>query len=428
MANERKDMEYIKQHSANGDKIMNIMRFVNKETLKEQHRKQTQGKATGVDKMDKEEYSLNLEENIERLLNQMKTLSYKPLPVKRVYIPKGNGKMRPLGIPSYEDKLVQGAMAEILKAIYEPKFLKISYGFITNRNCHQAIKEINDKIMFKKVNYVIEADIKGFFDNVNHEILMKFLEKDIKDETFLRYVKRFLISGYMEEMKFYESDRGTPQGGLISPILANVYLHNVLDLWFEKEIKPRLKGEAYLIRYADDFIIMCQNKEDADKIYKVLPKRFKKYDLELEPNKTKIIPFGRFKGTKETFDFLGFTHFNKIGRNGKYTVGHRIAKKKKRQKLDNIKSFLKEHMHDNLDEFIDKLNRKLVGMYNYYGINNMLKELYKIYNYCVKMGYKVLTRRSQRNNLNWLTYLKLVKEVYPIKQPKIKVNIWCYNI
>ena len=245
---------------------------------------------------------------------------------------------------------------------------------------------------------------------------------------FLRYVKRFLISGYMEDLKYYESDMGTPQGGLISPILANVYLHYVLDTWFEVVIKPKLKGKAYLVRYADDFVIMCQYKEDTKRVFEVLPKRFAKYGLELAEDKTKILNFGRYKGTKETFDFLGFTHFNARGRNGKYTVGHRITKKKKRQKLDNIKEFLKLHMHDDIKEFVEKLNRKLIGMYNYYGINNMLKELYKLYNYCVRMGYKVLKRRSQRNNLDWKTYIKLIKEIFPIAKPRIKVNIWNYSM
>ena len=428
MANELKDIEYIVKHSTMNDRIVNIMRFVNKETLKEQHMKQSNKKANGIDGIGKEEYSVNLDENLEGLINKMKTFSYKPKPVKRVCIPKCNGKLRPLGLPSYEDRLVQGVMAEILKAIYEPKFLDVSYGFRPNRNCHQAIKEINDCIMFKNVNYIIEADIKGFFDNVNHDVLMKFLEHDINDKVFLRYIKRFLISGYMENMKYYESDKGTPQGGLISPILANVYLHYVLDLWFEKVIKSKLNGKAYLVRFADDFIIMCQYEEDAKRIYNVLPKRFNKFGLELAEDKTKILPFGRYKGNEETFDFLGFTHFNMKGRNGKYTVGHRITKKKKRQKKDNIKEFLRLHMHDNLSVIVDKVNRKLVGMYNYYGINNMLKELYKLYNYTIRMGYKVLTRRSQRDNLDWVTYLKLVKIHYPIAKPEIKVNIWDYSI
>ncbi len=428
MVNELKDMEYIIKHSSNNDKIVNVMRLVNKETLKEQHKKQSNEKSKGIDEIGKEEYSLNLDENLNNLIERMKKLSYKPKPVKRVYIPKGNGKLRPLGLPSYEDRLVQGVMANILNAIYEPKFLDVSYGFRPNRSCHQAIKEINDCIMFKKVNYVIEADIKGFFDNVNHNILIEFLEHDINDKIFIRYIKRFLISGYMENMKYYESDKGTPQGGLISPILANVYLHYVLDLWFEKAIKSRLKGEAYLVRYADDFIIMCQYEEDAKRIFKVLPKRFNKFGLELAEDKTKILLFGRYKGNKETFDFLGFTHFNSKGRNGKYTLGHRITKKKKRQKKDNIKEFLKLHMHDNLKDFIERINRKLVGMYNYYGINNMLRELYKLYNYTIKMGYKVLNRRSQRNNLEWKSYIRLVKIHYPMLRPTIKVNIWNYGI
>jgi group II intron reverse transcriptase/maturase len=428
MVNELKDMEYIIKHSSNNDKIVNVMRLVNKETLKEQHKKQSNEKSKGIDEIGKEEYSLNLDENLNNLIERMKKLSYKPKPVKRVYIPKGNGKLRPLGLPSYEDRLVQGVMANILNAIYEPKFLDVSYGFRPNRSCHQAIKEINDCIMFKKVNYVIEADIKGFFDNVNHNILIEFLEHDINDKIFIRYIKRFLISGYMENMKYYESDKGTPQGGLISPILANVYLHYVLDLWFEKAIKSRLKGEAYLVRYADDFIIMCQYEEDAKRIFKVLPKRFNKFGLELAEDKTKILLFGRYKGNKETFDFLGFTHFNSKGRNGKYTLGHRITKKKKRQKKDNIKEFIKLHMHDNLKDFIERINRKLVGMYNYYGINNMLRELYKLYNYTIKMGYKVLNRRSQRNNLEWKSYIRLVKIHYPMLRPTIKVNIWNYGI
>ena len=426
MVNERKEIENIRFHSSNGDKIENIMRFINKETLREQHYGQISKKAKGIDNVSKEMYEVNLDENLENLIRKMKTLSYKPKPVRRIYIPKDNGKTRPLGLPSYEDRLVQSKMTEILNAIYEPKFMECSYGFRPNRNCHQALKEINDNIMFKSKNYIIEADIKGFFDNVNHNILMEFLERDIKDKVFLRYIKRFLISGYMENMKYYESDKGTPQGGLISPILANVYLHYVLDKWFEEEIKPRLKGRATLTRFADDFIIMFQYEEDAKRVYKVLPKRFEKYDLELENSKTKILPFGRLKGNEETFDFLGFTHFNTKGRNGKYTVGHRITNKKKRQKKDNIKKFLKENMHDNIKEVVKKINRKLIGMYNYYGINNMLRELYKLYNYTIRMFYVILIRRSQRNNLNWKTYIKLIKEIFPIVVPMIRVNIWNY--
>ena len=203
MENERKDIKYYAQRNI---KVENLIHLVNKERLKEQHRKQQKNKASGIDKVTKEEYAKNLEENIDNLIERMKKTSYKPLPVKRTYIPKANGKLRPLGIPAYEDKLVQGIMAEVLNEVYECKFLNNSYGFRPNKSCHQAIREINQRIMINKVNYILDCDIKGFFDNVNHKWLMKFLEHDIKDKTFLRYINRFLISGYMEEMKYHETD------------------------------------------------------------------------------------------------------------------------------------------------------------------------------------------------------------------------------
>ena len=329
MANERKDIKYqIEQ----GYKLQTLMHKVNKETLKEQHRKQQKNKASGIDQITKEEYDKNLEENIDNLIVKMKSFSYKPQPVRRTYIPKANGNLRPLGIPSYEDKLVQGAMADVLNEIYENIFLDSSYGFRTNRNCHDVIKYINDTIMTKKVNYIVEADIKGFFDNVNHEWLIKFLKETIQDENFLRYIKRFLISGYMENMKCFESDKGTPQGGLISSILANVYLHYVLDLWIEIIVKPRCNGEVYYIRYADDFIVMFQYENEANKFLNALGKRFEKFNLELEPNKTRILPFGRFKGTKDNFDFLGFTFYNGTTAVGKYRPVIKTSNKKLKQK------------------------------------------------------------------------------------------------
>jgi len=419
--NERKDIKYQVEH---GYKLYTLIHYVNKETLKEQHEKQRKGKASGIDKVTKEEYDKNLDENINNLLSRMKKFSYKPLPVRRTYIPKLNGKLRPLGIPAYEDKLVQGVMANILNEIYECKFLDCSYGFRPNRNCHQALRAINQHIMINKVNYILDADIKGFFENVNHEWLMKFLEYDISDKNFLRYIKRFLISGYMEDMKFYETDKGTPQGGLISPILANVYLHYVLDLWFEKYVKTKLKGEAYLVRYADDFLIMFQYEDDARKVYEMLIERLKKFNLEMEKDKTRIIPFGRFKGTDETFDFLGFMHYNGKTKTGKYTVGHKMSRKKKKAKQQGITKWVKENKHRNVIELIMVVNQKLTGMYAYYGINGMLEELYKLYYHTRYAIISALTRRSQRKK----TYKQMMTifDRIPLATPKIYKDIWCW--
>ena len=422
MEHECKDIKYQVEH---GYQLYTLIHYVNKETLKEEHGKQLSGKASGIDKVTKEKYEKNLDNNIDDLLVRMKKFSYKPLPVRRTYIPKLNGKMRPLGIPAYEDKLVQGVMANVLSEIYECKFLDCSYGFRPNKNCHQAIREINQRIMICGVNYILDCDIKGFFDNVNHAWLMKFLEHDIHDKKFLRYIKRFLISGYMEEMKFYETDKGTPQGGLISPILANVYLHYVLDLWFEKKIKPMLNGKAYLVRYADDFIIMFQYEKEAKKVYEMLKERLAKFNLEMEEDKTKIIPFGRYRGTKETFDFLGFMHYNGTTRTGKYTVGHKMSKKKRKSKQKLITKWIKDNRHTNLLKLIISINRKLIGMYAYYGINGMLKELYKIYYHTKYMIYSATTRRSQRK-MKMRKYDKVLERI-PLVKPKIYKDIWCWS-
>ena len=423
MEHERKDIKYQVRH---GYKLYTLIHYVNKVTLLMQHNKQKTGKATGVDKVTKEEYEKNITNNLDNLVERMKKFSYKPLPVKRVFIPKQNGKMRPLGIPAYEDKLVQGVMANILNEIYEEKFLDCSYGFRPNRNCHQAIREINQRIMINKINYILDCDIKGFFDNVNHEWLMKFLANDIQDKNFLRYIKRFLRSGYIEDMKYYETDKGTPQGGLISPILANVYLHYVLDLYFEKAIKPNLNGEAYLVRYADDFIIMFQYEKEAKEVYEMLIKRLAKFGLEMEQDKTRILPFGRFKGTNETFDFLGFMHYNGKTTTGKYMVGHKMSKKKRKSKNKSIAKWMKENKEKNVYELVKMLNKKLVGTYAYYGINGMLEELYKLYYHVRYTFIKALDRRSQRRKT--LKHILCIFKEIPIIKPKIYKDIWCWNV
>lgn len=292
--------------------VQGLMRYINYESLIEEHRRQEKGKATGIDGVNKEEYEKEIKENIEEIIREMKAFKYRPTPVKRVYIPKvGSDKLRPLGIPAYRDKIVQGAFGKVLNAIYENIFMDCSYGFRPGRSCHDAIIALNRTIKEKRVNYIVDADIKSFFERVDHKWLIKFLEYTIQDKTFIRYIGRFLKSGIMEEGKKIKTEKGTPQGGIISPILANVYLHYVIDLWVEKDIKKRYKGEIYLIRYADDFVVCFEYEKEAKRFYEELKERLKKFKLELSEEKTKIIKFGKGnngKGSK--YDFLGFTHID----------------------------------------------------------------------------------------------------------------------
>ncbi|MBK5254372.1 MAG: group II intron reverse transcriptase/maturase, partial [Peptostreptococcaceae bacterium] len=325
MINELLGIQYNIEKARLDGKVQNIASYINEPTLKAIHKKMDGNKAKGIDKVAKEDYSVNLEANVENLVKRMKSGSYKPEPIRRVYIPKdGSNKMRPLGISCYEDKLIENTIAQILTMVYEPKFFNESFGFRPNRSCHQAVKEIIENVQHHKVSYIVEADIKGFFDNVDHDWLIKFLEHDIADKRFIEIIKKFLKAGIMEDGKYLESDKGTPQGNGASPILANVYLHYVLDYWFDVKIKRQCKGEAYLIRYCDDFVCCFQNKWEAEEFYQRLIERFKKFGLELALEKTKILEFGRFAkqnrakqglGKPETFDFLGFTFY--CSENGK---------------------------------------------------------------------------------------------------------------
>ncbi len=405
--------------------MQTLIHYVNYDSLLEEHKRQLQNKAVGVDGITKKEYDSNIEENLTNLVKRMKTFSYRPKPVRRTYIPKANGKLRPLGIPSYEDKLVQGVMAKILNEVYEPRFLDCSYGFRENRSVHQALRCVNQHIMIDSVNYVLDCDIKGFFDNVDHKWLMKFLEHDISDKNFLRYIVRFLKSGIMENGQLEESKKGTPQGGLISPILANVYLHYVLDDWFDKNVKPYLKGKAYLVRFADDFILLFQYENEARSVYERLVNRLSMFGLSVEQEKTHILPFGRYKGTNETFDFLGFTHYNGITRTGKYTVGHKVSKKKKKLFRQKIKEWAKLNRCLDTNLFMAKLNIKLTGTFRFYGLSGMMKELQYLSNLAFNITFKWINRRSQRRSYTRFEYGKLwMKYIEPLK---IYQDIWRWD-
>ena len=379
-------------------KVQNLMSYININTLMDKHNQLSGNKATGIDNITKNIYDKNLEQNLDNLLNRMKRLEYYPLPARRTFIPKFNGKLRALGIPSYEDKLVQGVMADILSVIYEPIFLDCSFGFRPNRNCHEALKKINYIISNNNTYYIVETDIKCFFDNVNHQYLLNFISSTINDKRFITYIKRFLKSGVMQNTKKLNTKRGTPQGGLISPVLANIYLHYVLDEWFEKHIKAKYNN-CYLIRYCDDFIACFQNIDEARLFYQELLLRFKQYELELEASKTKIVNLNN-TSILESFDFLGFT-ISKIQNEFKYNgLSFTTSNKKLQLKKEEINNLIKKHRHsNNMISLINQLNLKLNGFYNYYNVYTNQHCLNEIYNYTLQQLQNILNFDVNESNL-----------------------------
>ena len=405
-------------------RLQTLMHLINKTTLKEVHKKQETGKAGGIDKVTKVEYGKKLDENLENLLARMKTFSYRPQPVRRTYIEKeGKNELRPLGIPAYEDRLVQGVIAELLNVIYEPKFYDFSFGFREGRDCHMAIKHL-DEILMGKTSWVVDADIKGFFDNVDHEWMMRFLEHEIADKNLLRYIKRFLKAGIMEAGQLTETDSGVPQGGLCSPVMANVYLHYVLDMWFEVRVKKTSRGMAEIVRYCDDFVCCFQYEDDARNFYEALKERLAKFGLELSEDKSQIIKFGRFAGGDAgTFDFLGFTAISGKSRSGKYCVKYHTSEKKLKAKRANVKKWLWQNMHTPVGELIKKLNVKLRGHYNYYGLSHNFKKMMGFYWYVERTLFKTLNRRGGKRKLSWDKFGRIM-QYNPLLKPMITVPLW----
>ena len=412
-------------------RVDTVMYALNKENLKQSAKKIAGNKAVGIDKITKKEYVENLDRNIEGLVEKMKKMQYKPKAVRRVYIPKpGSEKKRPLGIPAIEDKIVQEVMTEVLNAIYEPMFKEFSYGFRPGRGCHQAIAYLDKMLHREHTNYVVDLDIKGYFDNIDHEWLIKFLEYRIGDRVYIRYIKRFLKSGILEQGKLIKSEKGTPQGGIISPVLGNIYLHFVLDDWFEKVVERETKGYAGMVRYADDSVACFEYKDEAEKYLRSVKKRLGKFGLEVSEEKTKIIEFGRYaqrnrkrRGEKkaETFDFLGFTHYCSKGIKGSYRVKRKTSKKKLRAKVQEMKEWIKKRMHSPVSETIRLLNIKLEGYYRYYGITDNTEGIRSFYEIVVKTLYKVLNRRSQKNRYGYKEYCEKIGK--KIIKPKIYVDI-----
>ena len=436
MVNELLGIQYnIAKADRTDRKVQNLASYINEDTLKAIHKTMDKRKAYGIDQVTKEDYERNLEENLANLVKRMKSGSYRPNPTRRVYIPKETkGKMRPLGISCYEDKLVENAIAQILEQIYEPKFYHESFGFRPNRNCHQAVREIIEMVQYRKTNYVVEADIRGFFDHVDHGWLMKMLSHDIADKRLLEIIGKFLKAGIMENGRYLESERGTPQGNGASPVLANIYLHYVLDNWFDVIVKRQCKGECYLIRYCDDFVCCFQNKYEAEIFRQRLEERFRKYGLELAEEKTKILEFGRFarqnrkaRGERkpDTFDFLGFTFY--CGMDGKkrfFRCRVKTSRKKFRSKIREMKEWIKAHRTMPLEQIFKTVNAKLRGHYQYYGVTDNTREVKNFQTRTKWLLFKWLNRRSQRRSYTLDTFFNGLLRTFPLLEPRITVSLF----
>lgn len=401
-------------------RFQNLYRILNAEALKEAFQKLKKGKVAGVDKITVEEYEKNLEGNIEEVVDKLKKKTYKAKLVRRTYIPKGEGKKRPLGIPATSDKMVQTVVTEILTAIYEEDFYPNSYGYRRGIGAIDAIKDISRKLQYGNYSYIVEADIKGFFDNMKHDWIENMLKLRVDDRAFIRLIKKWLKAGILEkDGKIIHPVTGTPQGGIVSPVLANIYLHYALDNWFEKVVKKNSKGDAYLCRYADDFVCAFQYRSDAEKFYSVLGRRLNKFGLEVATEKTKIIKFdkGNNKGNGK-FDFLGFEFRWGKTRKGKMGVKKRTAPKKLRKSIMSFTEWCRKIGSVSKRQIFRKLNAKLRGYYNYYGIIGNYKSLGKFYYKIMKILFKWLKRKSFKRRLSWKKFNKYL-EIYKVEKPRI---------
>lgn len=375
--------------------------------------------AYGVDKVSAEEYGKHLTGNIRQLVDRLKRKSYRARLIRRHYIPKGNGKMRPLGIPVVEDKLLQLAVVQILEAIYEQDFLRCSYGYRPKLGALDAVDKLTIKLQFGRYGRVVEADIKGFFDNIDHERLLEMLAERIDDKALLQLIRKWLKAGVLDTNgEVIHPAGGTPQGGIVSPILANIYLHYCLDEWFQHVVKKHCRGEACLIRYADDFVCAFEREGDAERFYQVLGKRLEKFGLELSAEKTRVIAFDRGQSEQEGFEFLGFEFRWGRDRQGKAHVKRRTSRKKLRSSLDRFTEWCRQKRHCPVKDWFKELKPKLQGYYNYYGVSGNHASLQQFFGEAMQILRKWLNRRSQRKSYSWEGFRQLI-EHFQVPRPRI---------
>jgi group II intron reverse transcriptase/maturase len=418
-------------------KITSLAYLLNAEYLFECYRELKKGKAAGIDNRRLESYTdEEMKQEITETVSKMKAKKYKPKPARRVLIEKLNGKLRPLGIPTVIDKVVQQGIKKILEAMYEPHFMDMSYGFRPNKNCHQALKAVHKMVMTKPINWIIDVDIKGFFDNVDHHWMIECLDQKISDPNFRSIIIKFLKAGVVEEGKYSKTEKGTPQGGILSPVLANIYLHYILDLWFEKVEKKRIKGYTEIIRYADDFIIGAQTKSEAYQILEDLKERLKKFKLEVSIEKTGIKEFGKYarqnsknRGSvserkPNTFDFLGLTHYCSKSRKGNFLMKVKTNKQRMKNKTKEMSQWLKAiRNRAKIKDIWKTLSAKLRGHYNYYGVSSNSRGTQAFYYRTIILTYKWMNRRSQKQSFSWQTFTEYLK-LYPLPKPALVFNMY----
>ena len=380
--------------------------------------------ASGVDRVTAEAYAEDLHANIQRLVERLKTKRYRTKLVRRVYIPKENGKQRPLGIPALEDRLVQAAAAKVLTAIYEQDFLDCSHGYRVGRSAHDAVAELTRELQFGPYHTVVEADIRGFFDHMDHDWLLKMLEQRIDDRAFLGLIRKWLKAGILEtDGKVIHPETGTPQGGIVSPVLANIYLHYALDLWFERVVKRTCRGKATLTRYADDWVCAFQHEDEAERFYQTLPKRLKKFGLEIAQEKTNKLPFSRrYLRKGERFIFVGFEFYWEKDRKGLPRVKRRTAPKKLQGASRRIKAWIKKERHLSKRDFVNGLNRRLTGHYNYFGIIGNGHSINRFYRWVMECTFKWLNRRGGKRKSFTLDAFWRAVDRGLFKRPRIMVG------
>lgn len=410
-------------------RFQTLAHHLDKDAFKRAFERLKTNAAVGVDGVTKETYGTNLEGNLDSLHARMRAGQYRHQPIKRVHIPKPPDKTRPIGISSVEDKIVQGALTEVLKAIYEQDFMPFSYGFRPGRGAHDALRELDRAVFKEGTGWILEADIKSFFDDIDRKLLMEMLRERIADEPFLRLIGKCLNVGVLDGEEFSKPDVGTAQGSIISPMLGNIYLHHVLDLWYEFTVKPRLKGRSRLIRYADDFIIAFERQDDAERVMGVIGKRMQKFGLTLHPEKTRLIPFRRPDRKRpnepeaQTFDFLGFTAFWRIGHKGGWVFALKTRTARLRRAITAAEEFCRSQRHRPVKEQHAGLCRRIRGHMNYFAVNGNGHCISSLVYWATRSWRKWLHRRSQRGRMKWKRFNELLKR-FPLPAPEIKVQIW----